>query len=372
MALLTVLLPYPGRSQVRLVTTPLPLLEKAAQQDSNDAGAHYTLALGYWGENRLDEAERSLREAILVEPQYAPAYLALAYLPYGRRPSLWREQTSGRLTDSLRQVLRESFRLRGLAFQLDPLVDLRIVGALTEGFRSTSSSRAYRNALRAFGEGEYGVAYMLLDSLRRNWIRHVNVPLEELIWLHGLAALQISANVPAIDDFQNLLRRLENQENRDPTMAFLANDFRYLLALAKARSGQPADAIDLYKRILTIDLSFYMAHLQMARLYQGFGMLEQAVTEAQRAADLVPENSSVQTELGRLLVEIGRPKEAAGVFEAGLLANPRDFRASYELGRALDKAGEPEKAREAFERFLTLVPSLYKAWIEEAQARLAR
>jgi hypothetical protein len=39
------------------------------------AAAHYNVALGYWNEKRLDDAERSPKTAIAIEPRFAPAHL---------------------------------------------------------------------------------------------------------------------------------------------------------------------------------------------------------------------------------------------------------------------------------------------------------
>lgn len=61
-------------------------LETRARQDSNDANAHYVLALRYWDLSRYDDAEHELRQAIVVDPHDAQAFFALSYLPYARRP----------------------------------------------------------------------------------------------------------------------------------------------------------------------------------------------------------------------------------------------------------------------------------------------
>ena len=43
--------------QIRLLV-PLDSLERRALQDSNDAPAHYELALAYWYSRKYDEAEK--------------------------------------------------------------------------------------------------------------------------------------------------------------------------------------------------------------------------------------------------------------------------------------------------------------------------
>ncbi len=106
-------------------------LEARVKADSNDPAAHYNVALGYWNEKRWEDAERSIRTAIMLEPRFAPAHLALAYLPYGRQPKLWDAMWGRKLTPEDTKVLRESDQEYRRAFMIDPLVDIRILGAVT-------------------------------------------------------------------------------------------------------------------------------------------------------------------------------------------------------------------------------------------------
>jgi cytochrome c-type biogenesis protein CcmH/NrfG len=58
--------------------TSLAQLEALARADSNDPVAHYNLAAALVKTRHYGEAERSLREAVRIDPQYAPALLLLA------------------------------------------------------------------------------------------------------------------------------------------------------------------------------------------------------------------------------------------------------------------------------------------------------
>ena len=70
----------------------IPELESLAQRDSNDATVHYRLAMAYWDKKRWDEAERALREAIVVAPGYADAHLAIGVLPLRRGKEYWQDR----------------------------------------------------------------------------------------------------------------------------------------------------------------------------------------------------------------------------------------------------------------------------------------
>ena len=75
------LLAGPASAQKLKIDTPLGELEKRARTDSNDAVAHYNLALGYWSKKRWDEADASLKRAAALDSRFAPIDLAIAYLP---------------------------------------------------------------------------------------------------------------------------------------------------------------------------------------------------------------------------------------------------------------------------------------------------
>ncbi|NNG17038.1 MAG: tetratricopeptide repeat protein, partial [Gemmatimonadales bacterium] len=115
--------------RARLVI-PLEQLEAQAAADSNDARAHYALALACLLKRHNDDAERALREAIAIEPEFAPAHFALAFLPYARRSKLWKEQSRGRVPAEWVPAIEESYRSSRLAFLLDPFVDLKVLLAV--------------------------------------------------------------------------------------------------------------------------------------------------------------------------------------------------------------------------------------------------
>jgi hypothetical protein len=70
------------------IPLPLKLVEESVARDSNDASAQYYIALAHWNAKRYDDAERALRLAMMLDPKYAEPHLALAFLPYARRPKL--------------------------------------------------------------------------------------------------------------------------------------------------------------------------------------------------------------------------------------------------------------------------------------------
>ena len=374
----TTLLGSPAAAQHLKVTTPLASLEAAARRDSNDAEAHYQLALAYWAKERFDDAERSLLTAIAIERRFAPAYLALAYLPYARRPSLMQEEAKGRVPPEWRDPLQESWRLRRRAFLIDPLVDLRIIGAVVpvnEGIRLGRGGQVAINLdpFAAFVRGDYRFAFYAfnafvadLKNARRDSIS------DGLLWYRGLSAGHVGEYDTAIADFTTLLGRGVTLEQADSVVRIPlhTNDYRYVLALFEYRANRFGDAITLYQEALGNDVGLFLAHVQMGRIYEQHQMWPEAVDQFQRAVAVSPDDPSLLLDLGVVLREAGRLGEAEETLRQAMDANPRDSRVPYHLALTLQTEQQPTRAREALTRFLALAPARYSRQIADANQRL--
>src|SRR6185503_18910932 len=110
MVALTLALAFGTPTLVAQFKLPVKLeeLERRAKADSNDPAAHFNVALAYWNAKRWDDVDRSLRTAITIDPRFAPAYMALHYLPYARRNRLWDEVAERRVPDDWQKTLEES------------------------------------------------------------------------------------------------------------------------------------------------------------------------------------------------------------------------------------------------------------------------
>ena len=370
----------PAPAQGLKVSTPLDSLEATARRDSNDAAAHYQLALGYWAKKRFDEAGRSLRTAVTIERRFAPAYLALAYLPYARRRKLMEEEVKGRVPAEWRDSVVESWRLRRRAFLIDPLVDLRIIGAivpLSQGI-VLSGSRGQvvfsMDPFSAFVRGDYRFAYDAFNSVATEFTKaHRDSIPTGLLWYRGLSAGHVAAYDTAIADFSALVARGEALERADSVVRIPlnTNDCRYVLALFHYRASHLAEAIRLYQEALGNDLGLFMAHVQMGKIYEQQQKWPEAVDQFQRAVAVNPDDPSVLLDLGVVLREAGRFQESAETLQRAMDANPRDSRVPYHLGITLQADGRGPEAVVALKRFLALAPSRYRRQILDAELRVA-
>src|SRR5258705_12046359 len=102
--------PNLARAQFKL-PKKLDELETIARKDSNDAAAHYNVALAYWNAKRYDDVDSALHRAIRVDPEFAGAYIALAFLPYAKRSSLADDIREHRVPEQWKKPLEESDRM---------------------------------------------------------------------------------------------------------------------------------------------------------------------------------------------------------------------------------------------------------------------
>jgi tetratricopeptide (TPR) repeat protein len=370
--------PAPGAAQVILKPgVTVRSLEAAVARDSNDTEALYGLALGYWSKKRWNDAERLLRQTLAIEPRNAPALLALAHLPYARRPKLWDEDVRGEVPPEWQTALILSERYTRLAMQIDPLVDLQIVGAVAPDpdamLRGADPGSVERNAMVGqanFQNARYDQAYAWLNQFARllgEEVDSARVP-DFVLWFRGLSAAHLNDFPTALRDFRALHARGPGRERTILSVDHV--DGTYVLAWLEQHTGSLDAAAALYQEALTRDFGLWMAHVQLARIYEDRQEWNDAIRERRLAVDADPEDPSLLLDLGITLYRAGRADQAAPILAQARSGLPRNYRVPYYEGYVARDLARPDDAREAFRRFLALVPSRYTGEIAEVRGRL--
>jgi tetratricopeptide (TPR) repeat protein len=375
--------PAAGSAQRIKLTASLKDLETAVRRDSNDASAHYNVALAYWNEKRWDDVERALETAVAIEPQFAAAHLALAYVPYARRPSLFEEEGERRVPDDWKAALEESDRRYRHAFVLDPLCDLRITGAVVPGSPLSLGGDAdflteffydYLEGFRSLLLGEYEKGYVGFQRVvnQIDGDRHPDRVPDVLRWWRGIAAAHVGKWDIAEWDMTTLLTKERKVEEGDEIVPIplKTNEFRYVLAVLRHRAGRIEEAGRGYQEVLENDVGMFMANVQLARIYEANQRWDLAIRERQAAANANAGDPSLIYDLGLTYAKAGRWPDAERSLLEALDLNGRDTRAYYYLGVVRMQLGKPADARQAFERFVGLAPSRYATQLADAKRRL--
>jgi tetratricopeptide (TPR) repeat protein len=336
----------PVAAQRTLVTAPVAMLETRARADSNDPVAQYDLGVAYFAQGRMADAERRLRTAVLLRPRFAEAWLALSRV----------------VPDDSLVATRDAMVRRALL--IDPLVDLRILGGtvgadadpaireLLEGAYQASAARLTQ-AIAAAG-GRAGASVALLS-------------------LRAMAAARAGDLETAIDDLRAMLvRSRAAAPEGERYLPLLGAGSEYDLAVLYQRAGRLDAALAAFTASLEEDIGNYMAHVHLAELYEHQRSWDAAIRERQAAADLAPEDATLQMDLGATLGKAGRIVAAADALRRAATANPRDARAEYWLGRAELQLGHADSARAAFTRFVAQASGRDHPQVLDARIQLDR
>lgn len=377
----------PLAAQKIQLSASLSDLESRAKKDSNDAAAHYNVALAYWNAKRWDDVDSSLHRAIRLDPEFAAAYMALAALPYVRRSQLFEEEYEHRVPADWQPKIEESERMYRHAVMIDPLVEVRI------GYVMLPTQSNFPNSLRVlegdwlgeywngqemYFEGKYQESYVAFERVynKLNAGSHGDRLWSTLLFWHGLAAAHQNQHDEAVKDFQGILANYMSEEEhaKDSSLQVIplrTNEYRYILAVMQQRAGHYNEAISLYREAAQNDIGLYMAHVRLADIYEDHNMLPQAVAERQAAINANPEDASLLLMLGKSLARVGQWVDAERTLQQAGEANRRDARIPYFLGIVEQQLKKPADAKAAFNRFLSLAPSRYAAQIADAKQRLS-
>lgn len=373
----------PCLAQRLKVPVALEHLKAVAVADSNDATAHYNLALGYWSKKKWDEADLAFRAALELDPRHAPAHLGLGTLPYARRKKLRSEVEEERVPAEWRPVVEEAAQHLRHAFVIDPLVDLRLVGASVP---ARSVHWEHNPYLKALWDEWLGGFDDLLRGEHENAYRRLNRMVEDMNgrrypsrvpaitwWYLGLAAAQVGRYEDAELAIGTLLERsleTESDESELVHVPLLTAEYRFLLGVLRQQQGDMEGATELYRRALEGNLGLYMAHVRLAAIHEGLGDLATAAEERRRAVNANPEDHTLLIELGATLFKNGELDAAQEALETAVRMGPRDARPHYALALIAERKGDAPAARAAYERFVELAPARLQPLVARAAGRM--
>jgi tetratricopeptide (TPR) repeat protein len=379
-ALSLALLATPALAQQVTLSVPIDTLVARARRDSTDPLVLYDLGMGYWYTRKFGQADSAFRRADAIDPRVAEVQLALAYLPYARRPKLWGEEAKGKVPAELVATVNESNRRFRRAFLLDPMVDMRVMGlvvpprdAIVINFNADRYYAALVVGLEYFWGGDYPSAYASFEKAYQfaSGKDRDEIP-GFVLWYHGLAAAHINEYDTAVGDFRRLLARALEREKSDSVTRFAilqSNSIRYVLATMLRRAGQQDQASEEFRTVLSTDLSFEMAHSQLAEIAEKSHRWSDAVQERERALEASPDDPGLLLDYGTTLLSARRYQDATAALLRAEQAMPLNARVPYLMGQAAAADGRTDEAIKAYRRFVAIAPDRFWQQVNQLEAK---
>ncbi len=133
-------------------------------------------------------------------------------------------------------------------------------------------------------------------------------------------------------------------------------EFLFRFAMLLAQEQRYSESIACYRKVLSMQSDFAVAHNNLAELLGKCGQFEQARDSYQAALQLDPTIAEAQLGLGNMQEKLGRVGEAVACYRSAISLRSDDVVAYVSLGNALVKLGASEEALACFEKVMALDP----------------
>ena len=141
------------------------------------------------------------------------------------------------------------------------------------------------------------------------------------------------------------------------------------------KTQTPNQAREMYQQALALNPEDNLLRANFAQFLEAGGYLTQAIDEAQRACELIPQMAGPYYYIGTLLVRAGKTGEAADYFSRALAIRSNFAQALSELGLVRANQQKTAEATACFNRALRADPTYVDAYLdlgflEQRQGRL--
>lgn len=141
----------------------------------------------------------------------------------------------------------------------------------------------------------------------------------------------------------------------------------YNSGIELASAGNYGEAIEQFRRALSIDPHMLDASFNLAVTYQKLGLHVKAIPLLKRLTEREPDRVAYHFALGHSLFHAGDYGEAKDTFRRTLEIDHTHRRALFSLAVVHEKRGERDEALRRWNEYLELDPD--GAWADEARAR---
>ena len=370
-ALASIAAPAAAQKQEKLPERP----DMPATADTNDAMAYF-----HYGMSRLRRAPAEAADAFYWTTRLAPTwadgfYARRSALLLERKRMLWDYFMGQRGIVNSKQV-RSIDSLASEALLRNPFYASRLDRLLfEEALHYVSDGRAYLDRMRsgdpgwdafiAFGDADYRKAVELYGQALKRRPKEFGRRLPRARAFYHLLELDSAA--------VELTLLLEEMRKKDDKTLVYFYDSKAMLEYSLGHIYYLMDRYDEARaalgRALEEDLSFHMAHVELADIALKQSDTTTALSELALAVELRPSDAGVRLRYGDALAAAGRSEEATAQYRAAIEHEPWYAQPYFHLARVLDDDGKVGDAVEQYRAYIARAPR-GRTEITEAEKRI--
>ena len=134
-----------------------------------------------------------------------------------------------------------------------------------------------------------------------------------------------------------------------------------MIGVSRAQIGMLNEAIEAYKKCISLKPNFSDAHFNMGIALNNYGKSNEAIEAFNKAISYNPNHAEAYNNLGNVLQDKGRLGEAVEAHRKSILLKPDYAEAYFNMGVALLYQDKIEEAIEAFKKSISLKPDYPEA-----------
>ncbi len=226
-----------------------------------------------------------------------------------------------------------------------------------QNMNTFDTAELFRQGLRHYKEGRLQQAQ---DICQR--IVHQRPHADALLIL-GMIAHQQSEFEVAVEHYQQFLRFKPDHAQTHYNLGLVLEK---LGGTELASQTLTKEAIDHYKKSITVDADNAAVHGQLADAYTKLQRWEEAIEAYQRVLAITATDVITIIKLGNVFLAAQLWTNSIPTYEQALLLQPNNTLVHKNLGSSLHKVGQLQKALKCFEKALSLRPEYIDARIELA------
>ena len=135
-----------------------------------------------------------------------------------------------------------------------------------------------------------------------------------------------------------------------------------LLGASAAQTGKLDEAIDAFKKAISIKPDYADAYNNLGNALQEQGKLEEAIEAYNKALTIKPNYDEAYNNMGNALKEQGKLDKAIEAFTKALSIKPEYAEAYYNMGIALEDQGKLAEAIKAYKKAISINPDYDDAY----------